>query len=330
MMRESLDIKVNVNFEKTALSRDLQVMPQLRDGRGGGGWAFYDGPLVSTGEQKLSLVSLDGKDRQRPEVSLTVRGLNRNDVDKDLIRLGLRKSKHASRSSPPGPSRATHTFGSPAAILLADRPRGPAWPVIASPTCFGNEVPHRYDKYFAPLPPDQSVPKQHVYKESSTLKRDLKHVEAAPPEHRHHQRPPSSYLPEYPHVGPLIGPTGSNKDGYKRGSSIKAYIPSGQPATAQRKLTSDKPGRTQQEVKARDLARRLAPTPYIRAMNTFAPLRDTPIPSPLSPSSNGQYDAWPLSAPTPKERNDLVIPPYNPVRTAGEMPPPPPPSRSKK
>lgn len=61
--------------ERIALRRNPDALPNLRAGRGGGGWAIADKHLLSAGEQALEkLTAKSDSDELLPEVSsLSVR-----------------------------------------------------------------------------------------------------------------------------------------------------------------------------------------------------------------------------------------------------------------
>ena len=256
--------------EKTSLKRDPKAMPNLRDGSGGGGWAFYDGSLLSTGEQKLAPIKVDGRDCQRRAVSLTPRGLDEEDFLDDLFRLGLgRKRKNAPKTpSPPPPHRAT------AYIPLSEHYRTwlpPSW--ATNPTTSNR----RYENYNMPPRHDAPLPKRAEH-----------HIETR---HDHRQTPLQSQEYQLPPAASYWYHSPGNAQD--------------QPAEREREMQKEK-----------EKERRRAAFP----------------PPPLPASSRQRYEYWaaPHAPPNPaRSRNDLVIPPFNPMKAGREMPPPPTLSRGK-
>ncbi len=248
--------------ERTALKRDRMTLPNLRDGRGGGGWAFYDKHLLSTGEQRRAPINVAGQERQRRSVSLAVRGATLEDAEKDLVLLGLRKAKKQTRSpSPPPPHRPTAHLP-PQPVEHHRTPLPPPWPTSVSNS-------KRYDMY---RPPSRhEVPASNRNDKYAEDRLDHRKVYAPPPEAYHPT--PASYE-YYPHA--LVQDQHRERDRMER-------------------------------EKQRERERRKAAIP-------------------VPPPSRQKYDYWaaPPSLPA-KGRNDLVIPPYNPMGTGRDMAPPPPP-----
>ena len=112
-----------IDAEIGALKRDPNEYPQMRDGRGHGGWKMFDGNLLSKSQQNLVPVDTQ-TDRQRRDIAFDVEGLPRrtarDDLKKMLVRPAVPESasrdRHGSMSRlygdrmPPRP----RTYGHPA------------------------------------------------------------------------------------------------------------------------------------------------------------------------------------------------------------------------
>ncbi|OWZ34156.1 hypothetical protein C356_05286 [Cryptococcus neoformans c45] len=95
--------------ERIALRRNPDALPNLRAGRGGGGWAIADKHLLSTGEQTLEPIEVDGKVRQRRAITRDIQSLSQTDIQSDLLKMGLQRSS-APRSPSPPPRRPSPVY----------------------------------------------------------------------------------------------------------------------------------------------------------------------------------------------------------------------------
>lgn len=95
--------------ERIALRRNPDALPNLRAGRGGGGWAIADKHLLSTGEQTLEPIEIDGQIRQRRAIARDIQSLSQTDIQSDLLKMGLQRPS-APRSPSPPPRRPSPVY----------------------------------------------------------------------------------------------------------------------------------------------------------------------------------------------------------------------------
>ncbi|WVN87271.1 uncharacterized protein L203_102448 [Cryptococcus depauperatus CBS 7841] len=121
-----------IHAERTALRRDPNTLPNLRAGRGGGGWTIFDKYLLSTGEQHLISVEIQGQVRQRRDISREIRPLSEADAMTDLQKMGLIQppaQDQVQSPSPPHRSSSIHSHYNHAHGQQSKRPPIQApWP----------------------------------------------------------------------------------------------------------------------------------------------------------------------------------------------------------
>ncbi|WVQ79862.1 hypothetical protein IAT38_001962 [Cryptococcus sp. DSM 104549] len=93
--------------ERTVLKRNPSHLPTLREGRGGGGWTRSEKDLLSTGQQSLVPVEVDGEVRQRRDIPRQIMPLNNSDIKSDLLKMGAVKPPPPPPRSPSPPPRRT-------------------------------------------------------------------------------------------------------------------------------------------------------------------------------------------------------------------------------
>ncbi|WWD07425.1 hypothetical protein V865_005523 [Kwoniella europaea PYCC6329] len=101
MIRENRHKMARTAAERTALKRRPGSMPNLRGGRGGGGWQVSTTNLLSNGEQKLVPLTDADDPVMRRDVSRKIEPLNPAEVKADLEKLEAHKVKRQHRSSTP-------------------------------------------------------------------------------------------------------------------------------------------------------------------------------------------------------------------------------------
>ncbi|KIR41132.1 hypothetical protein I313_03084 [Cryptococcus deuterogattii Ram5] len=95
--------------ERIALRRNPDALPNLRAGRGGGGWAIADKHLLSAGEQALEPIEVDGQVKQRRAIARGIQSLSQSDIQSDLLKMGLQRPP-APRSPSPPPRRPSPVY----------------------------------------------------------------------------------------------------------------------------------------------------------------------------------------------------------------------------
>ena len=267
-----------LSHERVVLKRIPNTLPNLRDGRGGGGWPFHNSSLLSTGNETLAPISFDGCDRQRRQVSLAVRGLSAVDAQQDLIRLGVRKTRKAYRSS--SPERLPHLMSHiPSPLVEQHRTLlPPPWPTSTR----GSKG---FESYIQPTRHNHPTVKQHEDHRDSLYDPHKTQFRAPPAEY--HPPPKSKYWTPRP-------------------IDVEALQRGREKETSRQTFNQNEWEKELERGKER-----------IRV-----PLPVPPLPL---PSRNNHWTSSSLSSfqASGKTRNDLVIPPYKPVKAMLEMPPPP-------
>ena len=270
--------------ERTALKYIPNTMPSLRDGRGGGGWPFYAGHLLSTGDEKTTSLILKGIDRQRRSISLAPSGLSAIEAETDLMKMKAKRAKTSKASMSPQPQ------------TLANNAITPNLPIGDHLRVSTTKSSERHSKRFDVTPshnlnaPQLAMPL--VSLKSSAPRPD--HTIATRPQLPQHPEPPppSSY-----HTHPYSG-----SDWW--GNSFQPQ-----------RWPSEKKGFYQPNSETERMR--------LKSEARYFPSRPPPPPSPQ------RIDRWGrMIAPVTTSRSDLIIPPYNPIRSTSQMPPPSAPTSS--
>ncbi|WVQ98276.1 hypothetical protein IAU59_005399 [Kwoniella sp. CBS 9459] len=91
--------------ERTMLKRNPSNRPNLRAGRGAGGWPIAATNLLSNGELKTVSVEINDEIRSRRDISRAIQPLEFNEIESDLAKLGLIRGESRTRSVSPRRSR---------------------------------------------------------------------------------------------------------------------------------------------------------------------------------------------------------------------------------
>ncbi|ORX34036.1 hypothetical protein BD324DRAFT_192992 [Kockovaella imperatae] len=111
-MTKEIDLKLGrLDQEHNALKRRPNEYPNMRDGRGGGGWRIYNEHLLSTHEEKLVRVDPDSK-RVRRDLPIDVTGIGTHAAKQELARMVVKIEKR-SPSPPPRHRRPSRTTNRP-------------------------------------------------------------------------------------------------------------------------------------------------------------------------------------------------------------------------
>ena len=265
-----------LSHERVSLKRIPDTLPNLRDGRGGGGWPFHNSSLLSTGNETLVPISVDGCDRQRRQVSLAVRGVSAIDAQQDLIRLGVRTTRTAYRSS--SPERLPHLMSHmPSPLVTQHRALLPQpWPTSTRSS-------KGFDSYIQSTRHNHPTTKQQwggeIHRDSSY---DPYKTQVYVPAAEYH----------VPTKSKLWTPSTMDVEALQRGREKETS----------RQMSNQKEWEKELE----------RGTERIRAF----------LPAPPSPSLLRNTHWTSSSQASMKTRNDLVIPPYKPVKAMLDMPPP--------
>ncbi|WVR04810.1 hypothetical protein IAU60_001822 [Kwoniella sp. DSM 27419] len=95
-----------ITAERTALKRTPGSLPNLRSGRGGGGWAVGNSFLLSNGKQQTKALEIGAQIRTFQDLPRQLQTLESSEIESDLDRLGLRRSQDQGRSRSPSSSQA--------------------------------------------------------------------------------------------------------------------------------------------------------------------------------------------------------------------------------
>ncbi|ODO07812.1 hypothetical protein I350_03391 [Cryptococcus amylolentus CBS 6273] len=139
--------------ERVALRRNPDALPNLRAGRGGGGWALANKHLLSKDEQPLVSFEADGQTRQRRSVPKDITVLSHADARSDLVKMGVQTRSSAHRS--PSPPSRRHTSEYPVHHGRSAPAKRPPPQAQTAPW------PQHRDRYQPPPPPPILPPQTH-------------------------------------------------------------------------------------------------------------------------------------------------------------------------
>ena len=291
-----------LKHERTALRRQPGSMPNLRAGRGGGGWTLSEDPLLSDGTEKIAPFMVNGVARLKRDVQMGPNALDPSVVNEDLARFRIRIKTPVEK-----PGKTSVTAASPSA----------ATPV--PPAVEGSEPPARIEHNAAPPGGPWSTSNAKGYTRPSYEHFPLyEYVQPAPgpskrgPSHfydhepiKHHAHDPQ----RYDHPGPS--------------SQQRHYMP---PLPSYDTLSSRFDRGNDMESEARQTPTLERPPAHLRDYRDHDSFARPPI---------GMGLPLPLPPPRPQHPSlragmgDLVIPPWNPSTgktgrpmTQADMPPP--------
>ncbi|KAL1413452.1 hypothetical protein Q8F55_001219 [Vanrija albida] len=81
--------KTYLDKHKASTKRKYTNMPTLGEGRGSGGWPVPTSKLLSNGTEPTVETFVDGESRERRDIILGVKPVSEDDLEDDLIRMGL-------------------------------------------------------------------------------------------------------------------------------------------------------------------------------------------------------------------------------------------------
>ncbi|OCF33827.1 hypothetical protein I317_01319 [Kwoniella heveanensis CBS 569] len=93
--------------ERTMLKRNPANRPNLRGGRGAGGWPIAATDLLSNGGLRTIDIEVDSELRSRRDISRDIKPLEYTEIQSDLAKLGLPRDPSRTRSASPRASRHT-------------------------------------------------------------------------------------------------------------------------------------------------------------------------------------------------------------------------------
>ena len=99
--------------ERTALRRQPGSMPNLRAGRGGGGWTLSEDPLLSTGKEKIAPFMVKGSVRLKRDVQVGPSALDPSVVNEDLARFRIRIKTPVEKPGKPSVTAASPSAATP-------------------------------------------------------------------------------------------------------------------------------------------------------------------------------------------------------------------------
>ncbi|WWD21697.1 hypothetical protein CI109_106183 [Kwoniella shandongensis] len=118
IVRDNRHKMARISAERIALKRNPDCMPNLRAGRGGGGWSISDKLLLSTGAQQLTPIEVHGEIKQRPSIPRGIQSMDYSEIQSDRTRMGAVREAITRSPSPP-PSKPRVPSGAPPSVWIA-------------------------------------------------------------------------------------------------------------------------------------------------------------------------------------------------------------------
>ncbi|WOO77144.1 uncharacterized protein LOC62_01G000734 [Vanrija pseudolonga] len=96
--------KTYLDRHKASTKRKYTNMPTLGEGRGSGGWPVPTSKLLSNGTEPTVETFVDGESRERRDIVLGVKPIAEDDLEDDMIRMGLIEPRPEKIRSSPEPA----------------------------------------------------------------------------------------------------------------------------------------------------------------------------------------------------------------------------------